>query len=260
MSETTAAPIRPSSGSTARSPSSPVPARGSAGASQRYFTGQARASSPRRDASSGSRSWPAANSNITPVACDVGKVEDVDRLIETVKETHGRLDVLVNNAGTADTADALQQDDDEFGAVLEINLVAPYKLAKRAAKLMLETGTQGSIVNVASIFGLRGSGVIRQTGYAASKGGVVNLTRALAGQWADQGIRVNALAPGWFDTEMTVDLFANEGPLKRATRRTPMGRTGGEDELDGPLLFLASRASSFMTGQTIVIDGGWCAT
>ena len=202
----------------------------------------------------------AANSNITPVACDVGKVEDVDRLIETVKETHGRLDVLVNNAGTADTADALQQDDDEFGAVLEINLVAPYKLARRAAKLMLETGTQGSIVNVASIFGLRGSGVIRQTGYAASKGGVVNLTRALAGQWADQGIRVNALAPGWFDTEMTVDLFANEGPLKWATRRTPMGRTGREDELDGPLLFLASRASSFMTGQTIVIDGGWCAT
>lgn len=202
----------------------------------------------------------AAYPNVTPVACDVGEANDVDRLFETVKEKHGRVDILVNNAGTADTADALHQADEEFASVVEINLIAPYKLAKRAAALMIETGVPGSIVNVSSIMGLRGSSVITQTGYAASKGAIVNLTQSLAAQWAAQGIRVNALAPGWFDTEMTVDLFSNEGPLKWAQRRTPMGRTGREDELDGPLLFLASGASSFMTGQVLVVDGGWVAT
>lgn len=202
----------------------------------------------------------AAHPNITAVRCDVSKREDIDALLQTVKDGHGRLDVLVNNAGIADTADALHQDDDEFASVMDVNLLAPYALGKRAAALMIENGTPGSIVNVASVFGLRGSSVIRQTGYAASKGALVNLTRALAAQWADQGIRVNALAPGWFETELTVELFSNEGPLKWAQRRTPMGRTGHEDELDGPLLFLASRSSSFMTGQTLVIDGGWCAT
>ena len=202
----------------------------------------------------------AAHPNITAVACDVSRPEDRERLVSVAHEAHGRLDVLVNNAGIADTADALGQPDEEFAGVLEVNLVAPYALSKLAAARMIEGGTGGSIVNVASIFGLLGSSVIRQTGYAASKGAVVNLTRTLAAQWADRGVRVNALAPGWFETELTVDLFSNEAPLKWAQRRTPMGRTGAADELDGPLLFLASRASSFMTGQTLVVDGGWTAT
>jgi len=201
-----------------------------------------------------------AHERITPVGCDVSKREDVDRLIRTAKEQHGRIDVLVNNAGISDSRDALHQADDEFESVLDVNLVAPYALAKRAAAAMIEDGIQGSIVNVASILGMRGSNVVTQTGYAASKGAVINLTRSLAAQWADKGIRVNALAPGWFESELTVELFSNEGPLKWAQRRTPMGRTGREDELDGPLLFLASRASSFMTGQTLVVDGGWTAT
>jgi NAD(P)-dependent dehydrogenase (short-subunit alcohol dehydrogenase family) len=201
-----------------------------------------------------------AHERITPVGCDVSKREDVDRLIQTAKEQHGRIDVLVNNAGISDSRDALRQTDDEFESVLDVNLVAPYALAKRAAAAMIEDGIQGSIVNVASILGMRGSNVVTQTGYAASKGAVINLTRSLAAQWADKGIRVNALAPGWFESELTVELFSNEGPLKWAQRRTPMGRTGREDELDGPLLFLASRASSFMTGQTLVVDGGWTAT
>ena len=198
--------------------------------------------------------------NIVPVRCDLSQRDEIEGLMRTVANGQGRIDVLVNNAGIADTADALKQDDDEFASVLGVNLLAPYALSKRAAAMMIEGGVSGSIINVASIFGLRGSPVIRQTGYAASKGAVVNLTRTLAAQWAEHGIRVNALAPGWFETELTVDLFSNEGPLKWAQRRTPMGRTGGEDELDGPLLFLASRASSFMTGQTLVVDGGWCAT
>ena len=202
----------------------------------------------------------AAHDGIVPIGCDVSKRDDIDRLIQTTRATHGRIDVLVNNAGMADTGDALGQRDDEFESVLAVNLVAPYALSKRVAGAMIEDGVEGSIVNVASILGLLGSNVIRQTGYAASKGAIVNLTRSLAAQWAANGIRVNSLAPGWFESELTVELFSNEGPLKWAQRRTPMGRTGREDELDGPLLFLASSASSFMTGQTLVVDGGWCAT
>jgi NAD(P)-dependent dehydrogenase (short-subunit alcohol dehydrogenase family) len=192
-------------------------------------------------------------------ACDVADPAHVQELITAAIERHGQIDIVVNNAGTSDTADALAQDDDEFGRVLAVNLIAPYMISRAAARAMLESGRPGSIVNVASILGLRGSAVAGQTGYAASKGGVVNLTRSLAAQWAKHGIRVNAIAPGWFETEMTADMFASEATVKWAARRAPMGRTGRAGELDGPLLFLAGDASSFMTGQTMVVDGGWCA-
>jgi NAD(P)-dependent dehydrogenase (short-subunit alcohol dehydrogenase family) len=112
---------------------------------------------------------------------------------------------------------------------------------------------------VASILGLVGSGQVRQAAYAAAKGGVVNLTRELAAQWARRGVRVNALAPGWFPTEMTDEMFGDERSLRWMQGHTPMGRAGELAELEGPLLFLASDASSFVTGQTLAVDGGWTA-
>jgi hypothetical protein len=123
---------------------------------------------------------------------------------------------------------------------------------------MLSQG-KGSIVNIASIIGLVGSGQIGQASYCASKGAVISLTRELGTQWAQRGVRVNALAPGWFHTEMTDAMFADEKAMSWLRRNCPLGRPGEDHELDGALLFLASDASSYCTGQVIAVDGGWTA-
>jgi NAD(P)-dependent dehydrogenase (short-subunit alcohol dehydrogenase family) len=123
---------------------------------------------------------------------------------------------------------------------------------------MLDRGA-GSIVNVASISGLVAGDGTDTPSYAASKGAVVNLTRELAVKWAGRGVRVNALAPGWFPSEMTAETLATEAGQEFVNQRTPLGRAGRTDELDGALLFLASDASSYVTGHTLVVDGGWTA-
>ncbi len=193
-----------------------------------------------------------------PVACDVSRDEDLERLVEVALDRHGRVDVLVNNAGTADPLPAEDEPSEMFREVLTVNLTAAFVLTQLVGRHMLERGS-GVVVNVASVLGLVGSGQIPQAGYVASKGGLVNLTRELAAQWARRGVRVNALAPGWFHTEMTEVLFADEGGRRWIRRKTPMGRPGELHELDGPLLFLASDASTYVTGQVIAIDGGWTA-
>jgi len=135
-------------------------------------------------------------------------------------------------------------------------LCAPFELARECARAMIAVDSSGTIVNVASIWGLVGVGQIPEAGYAASKGGLVNLTRELSAQWARRGVRVNCLAPGWFRSEMTEGLmFGDENAERWMRQRTPMGRGGEEHELDGALLFLASAASTFMTGQIVCIDG-----
>lgn len=147
---------------------------------------------------------------------------------------------------------------DHFRRVVDVNLHALFRLCQLAAQPMLARG-RGSIVNVASMLGLVASAPIRQASYCASKGAVVNLTRELGCQWARKGVRVNAIAPGWFPSEMTSDMWHDEASVAYVEANCPMGRAGAEEELDGVLLFLASRASTYVTGQTIAVDGGWTA-
>jgi NAD(P)-dependent dehydrogenase (short-subunit alcohol dehydrogenase family) len=192
------------------------------------------------------------------VECDVTRDEGLERLIDTVVQSFGTVDVIVNAAGVAPSEDAEVESPEQFRRVLAVNLTGTYVAARAAARVMLERG-RGSIVNVASISGLVSGDGPDTPSYTASKGGVVNLTRELAVRWAPRGVRVNAIAPGWFPSEMTADtLGAGEG-RRFVVERTPMGRPGDPGELDGALLYLASDASSYVTGQTLVVDGGWTA-
>lgn len=194
------------------------------------------------------------------VPCDLGEAGAPEALVAAAVERYGRVDVLVNNAGIDGMKPALDQTGDEFRRVIEVNLVAPFLLARTAAQSMIDAGINGSIVNIASIWGLVGVGQIPDAPYAASKTGLVGMTRELAAQWARKGVRVNTLAPGWFRSEMTEErMFGDERSLKWMRGRTPMGRGGDEHELDGALLFFASDASSFVTGTVLPVDGGWTA-
>jgi NAD(P)-dependent dehydrogenase (short-subunit alcohol dehydrogenase family) len=194
---------------------------------------------------------------IVTLVADVTVAEDRDRLVNETIGRFGAIDILVNNAGSIEIAPALEESEEAFRRVLEVNLTAPFLLTRAVAAHMVGRG--GSIVNVASILGLVGSGRIPQASYAASKGAIVNLTRELAAQWAGDAVRVNALAPGWFASEMTSEMLSSERGLAFIERNTPMRRAGAPDELDGALVFLASDASRYMTGQVLVIDGGWTA-
>jgi hypothetical protein len=192
------------------------------------------------------------------VASDVVEVEDRERLVSTALDRFGRVDILVNNAGVGTPQAAEAETPDRFAEVLEVNLTAAFALSQLVGRAMLDAG-RGSIVNVVSILGIISAGQIPFPSYAASKGGLIALTRELAGQWSRRGVRVNALAPGWFESEMTADMFADEKSMAWVRRKAPMGRPGQPHELDGALLFLASEASSYVTGQVLAVDGGWTA-
>ena len=195
---------------------------------------------------------------VVPVTCDVAVDADCERLVETALAVRGRLDVLVNNAGIGTPMPAEREPIDHFRNVVEVNLNALFLLSQLAARPMLEQG-KGSIVNISSMLGLVGSAPIKQASYCASKGAVVNLTRELGAQWGRKGVRVNAIAPGWFLSEMTQDMFGDGSSMDFLARNCPIGRAGEAHELDGALLYLAGDASSYVTGQTIVVDGGWTA-
>jgi NAD(P)-dependent dehydrogenase (short-subunit alcohol dehydrogenase family) len=197
-----------------------------------------------------------AGAEALAVPCDVAQEADVDRLVARTAARFGRVDVLVNNAGVGAIVPAEHESLESWRHVLDVTLTGVFLCAQRFGRAMLEAGS-GSIVNVASVLGLVAAAQIKQASYCAAKGGVVNLTRELAGQWARRGVRVNALAPGWFESEMTADMFADERSMKWLRSRDPMGRAGRGDELAGPLLFLASDASSYVTGQVLAVDGGW---
>lgn len=198
-------------------------------------------------------------SNSAAHPCDLSRMEQVASLVEATVERFGRVDIVVNNAGATHVSPALQQSEEDFQRILTLDLVSPFALARRSAAVMVEQGIAGSIINVASILGLVGVGRIPQAGYCAAKGGVVNMSRELAAQWGRIGIRVNSLAPGWFPSEITEEMFDDERSMKFIRRNTPMDRAGQEHELDGALLYLASDASTYVTGQVLVVDGGWTA-
>ncbi len=192
------------------------------------------------------------------VACDLSRPDELERPVTRAIEQYGRIDIVVNNAAMESSAPAVDEDVDRFRQVLEVNLVAPFVLARTAARDMLARGEGGSIINIASILGLVGVGRIPQAAYTASKGGLVNLTRELSAQWSQHGVRVNAIAPGFFPSELTTTrILADDRGRNWVNRHTPMGRPGAVHELDGALLFLASEASTYVTGTTLSVDGGW---
>lgn len=195
------------------------------------------------------------------VAVDVADEASVVALVDAAVKRFGRLDIMVNNAGIV--VPGLPEDLSyaDWKRTLDIDLGGVFLGCRVAAKAMAANpdGPGGSIINTASIIGLIGAEGGSAPAYAAAKGGVVNLTRDLGGYYAKQGIRINAIAPAYFPSAMTKDVFANDAVMQFVARRTPIGRPGDPAELKGPVVFLASRASSYVTGHTLPVDGGWMA-
>ena len=162
-------------------------------------------------------------------------------------------DIVVNNAGVAVDGPALETTEDDWARVIDTDLTGVFRVAKAAGQRLVEAGKGGSIVNVASILGLRVAGNL--SAYAAAKSGVVQMSKSLALEWARYGIRVNALCPGYVETDLNRDFFASDAG-QALIKRVPQRRIGSMSDLDGPLLLLASDDSAFMTGTEIVVDGG----
>ncbi len=194
-----------------------------------------------------------------PLAIDVTDEGSVAAGFAAVRAAQGRLDILVNNAGIAlrrPTAELTRADWDK---VVAVNLPGVFLCAQAAARIMLADGTAGRIVNTASIMGLSGGGLYPNISYQATKGAVVNLTRALAVEWAGHGLRVNAVAPTWVKTELTTPLFESPELLARMQAVSPLGRFPEPDDIAAAILFLASRAASFVTGHVLAVDSGFLA-
>jgi len=193
------------------------------------------------------------------VECDVTDESHRGRLLETLLARHGRIDGLVNNAGMGGDGPALRSSLDTFARVIDLNLVAPYALSCLAAEHMRGGGGR-SIVNVSSVMGLRSIGEIADAAYVASKAGLIGLTRELASQWGRYEIRVNAVAPGFFASEMTAGLGDHADAFPQwLTDQIPLGRGGRPGELDAAILYLLGPSSSFVTGSVLSVDGGMAA-
>jgi gluconate 5-dehydrogenase len=198
----------------------------------------------------------AAGHEVQGGLCDVSDPDQVARAVADAEQAMGKIDILVNNAGVTWGAPAEEMPLDKWRQVIDVNLTGTWLFSQECGRRMLARGAGGVIINTASIAGLRG-GVgddISLAGYCASKAGVLGLTRELAGRWGRRGIRVNAIAPGFFPSRMADSMI--EKVRDKVEARTPLGRIGAPGELKGVVVFLASQASSYITGQTIVVDGG----
>ena len=190
-----------------------------------------------------------------PITGDLAKAETAKALITQTLDRFGRIDVLVNNAGTIRRAPAVDYSDDDWAAVIEVNLTSVFRLSQLAGKHMIGSGRGGKIVNIASLLSFQGG--ITVPAYAASKGGVAQLTKALANEWARHRINVNAIAPGYMRTTNTAALQADETRNRQILERIPAGRWGEPDDVAGAAVFLSSSASNYVNGHVLVVDGGW---
>jgi NAD(P)-dependent dehydrogenase (short-subunit alcohol dehydrogenase family) len=193
---------------------------------------------------------------------DVTVESDIDAALARIESELGPVDVLLNGAGIAPLGRAERHPREKFERALETNLTSAFLVSKAVAGRMIERGSGGNIINLSSVMGSHGNPVFRTVGYAASKGGLTNLTRHLAIEWVRHGIRVNAIAPAYFPTEMTIDPKVGEvraDQVEVMERFTPLGRLGRPGELESAVLFLAAPASSYVTGSIVTVDGGWSA-
>jgi len=191
-------------------------------------------------------------------AMDVADEAAVVRTVDDVARRHGRIDVLVNSAGLARRTATEEMPTAMWQEVVDINLTGLFVVTREVGRHMLAQRS-GSVINLASIMGHTGGGLYPNPAYHASKGGVVNLTRALACEWGGRGVRVNDIAPTFIRTPLTTRLMADNAMVAKVEELTPLGRVGETDDLAGALLFLASPASAMVTGHSLAVDGGWLA-
>jgi NAD(P)-dependent dehydrogenase (short-subunit alcohol dehydrogenase family) len=191
------------------------------------------------------------------LGCDVRNPAHIQQVVDAAVAAFGRIDILINNAGASWGAPVEEMKLEHWNKVIETNLTGSFLFAQAAAKFMIPQRA-GKIINIASVAGLRGAPPeFQATGYHASKGGVITLTKDLACKWAQHNIHVNAIAPGWFPTNMSEVVIERNKEMLR--KRIPLGRFGGPHDLKGAAIFLASAASDFVTGHVLVVDGGQTA-
>ncbi len=195
----------------------------------------------------------AAGGKAVAVSMDVTSAQSVERAFETMAQTGEAADIIVNNSGVSREAWIADMEEVDWDLVMDTNLKGVWRVAKASARALMTAGKGGSVINIASITARRSSQTI--AAYAASKAAVEHLTRAMALEWARSGIRVNAIAPGYFLTDINADFFETDAG-EAMVKRIPMRRLGQLEELSGPLLLLASDAGAYMTGATLVVDGG----
>ena len=189
--------------------------------------------------------------------CDITDTENVDAVVDAVLEKFGRIDIVINNAGTGAVAPAEDITDPQFENEMQIDLFGTFRVARAVAKKAMIPAKYGRVINTASMYGLVGNKIAGSAPYHAAKGGVVNLTRALAAEWCKYGITVNSICPGYFYTPLTVDTLNSDFFQQNSKTMIPEERYGNEGELDTAAIFLASPASSYVTGVNLPVDGGY---
>jgi 2-deoxy-D-gluconate 3-dehydrogenase len=194
---------------------------------------------------------------VRSVQADICRPSDVETMVASAVEAFGKLDILVNNAGISAVADAEDLTEDQWQGVIDTNLTGLFRCAQAAGRRMIEQG-HGKIVNIASMYSFTGASYVSQASYVASKSAVLGLTRELAVEWAPKGVQVTALAPGFYRSDQTVWAFEeNEELGEKLLARVPMGRLGALEELEGTIVYMVSGAADYMTGQPLVLDGGF---
>lgn len=190
-----------------------------------------------------------------PLIADTGSADAAERLVSEAIETLGAVDILVNNAGIIRRGPTVDTRDEDWHAVIDVNLHGVFRLCRAAGRHMLSSGRGGKIINIASLLSFQGG--LNVPAYAAAKSAVAGLTKELANEWAAKGINVNAIAPGYIRTDNTVALQNDETRSRQILERIPAGRWGDAQDLGGAAVFLASRASDYVHGHILAVDGGW---